>query len=160
LLAEILRQRGARAPVVTLANGGPPPAPAIPLESRYGIVYAGLFRRIKDFELLFEAAARLPSSLEIEVWGGDEEGARATAVRLEADRRAVRRQAALPAPVPSPVASGGSSPIAACSSCHRHLCRQHQHAPICQPLETIGISRRWSPIGVHRPSHGAGPHRT
>ena len=77
-MADWLRDnRMPRGPVAVIPNGGPTPRGQRDIDGSTReprVVYAGLFRRSADFDLIVRAARYLGPEVRIEVFGRDEEG--------------------------------------------------------------------------------------
>lgn len=76
-----------------LPNGGPPPHAHRRIESasrEHSLVYAGLFRRVRDFEILLQALRELPAGFQLKLLGGDEDGSRLAHVKSRAEALGLR----------------------------------------------------------------------
>lgn len=82
-------------PLLYLPNGGPQPlAAAYETQERQPnlLVYAGLFRRVQDFELLLQALRQLDPHVKLSVLGSDEQGTRLAQVSARVESLGLRER--------------------------------------------------------------------
>lgn len=88
-------------PLMVLPNGGPSVTEVKDAKTSISrLIYAGLFRRPQDFNVLLDAMTLLPAEIQIEVLGSDEEQHRFKQVQTEVERRGLKERVHLVGAVP------------------------------------------------------------